>query len=121
MSKAIDIVIGLVSNFFIFMLWVYEMIVASDIPVEIPFHDFVSISSLLVISLIIYSFYIRKTKHIQMNMLLLLIPLFLWFMSIQQALTYHYHKYDTLVSIIGFSVVLVTILQLIYGKVKNRI
>lgn len=97
------------------------MVVTSDIPVEMFYKDSVIITCMLVLFLIIYSVYTRKTKYILMNMILLLIPLLLWFMSMQQALTYLYHKFDTLVSTIGFSIALISLSQLIYSKVKIKI
>jgi len=121
MNKIKDIFIGLGVSAFILIIWVYKMVVTSDIHVKISYKDSVVISCLLVLLLIIYSFYTRKTKYILMNMILLLIPLFLWFMSMQQALAYHYHKYDTVVSIIGFSIALISFLQLIYRKIKIKV
>jgi hypothetical protein len=120
MNKIKDIFIGLGLSTFALIIWVHKMVITSDIPVEISYKDSVVISCLLVLFLIIYSFYTRKTKYILMNTILLLIPLFMWFMSMQQALTYHYHKYDTLVSIIGFSITLISFLQLIYKRVKIK-
>lgn len=97
------------------------MLVTSDIPVEMSFNNAVVISCLLVLLLVAYSLYIRKNNFILMNIILLLIPLSLWFVSMQQALTYQYHRYDTIVSIIGFAAVLISFLQAIYSKVKNKI
>jgi len=45
------------------------------------------------------------------NNLILLISLLLWFMCMQQALTYNYHINDTLVSIIGFFITLIAFLK----------
>ncbi|MBU3144102.1 hypothetical protein [Clostridium sp. CF012] len=121
MNKIIDIFIGLGVSAFILIIWVYKMAVTSDIPVEMSYKDSVIIMCMLVSFLIINSFYTRKTKYILPNMILLLIPLFLWFMSMQQALTYNYHKYDTSVNIIGFSITLISFLHLIYRKVKIKV
>ncbi|MGH4125517.1 MAG: hypothetical protein ACREV6_21605 [Clostridium sp.] len=121
MNKIKDIFIGLGVSAFILIIWVYKMVVTSDIPVELSYTNSVVISCLLVLFLIIYSFYIRKTIYILMNTNLLLIPLFLWLMSMQQALTYSYHKYDTVVSIIGFAITLISFLQLICRKVKIKV
>lgn len=118
-SKLIDVVIALGANTFISMLWAYEMIITGDIPVEMSVKDCISISELLILFLLINSFYIRKTIYVEFNLILLLFPLLLWFISMKQALTYHYHKYDTIVSIIGFSVTLVSLFQLIHRKVKE--
>ena len=121
MNKIKDIFIGLGVSTLALIIWVYKMIVTSDIPVEMSYKYSIVIPCMLVLFLIIYSFYTRKTKYILVNTILLLIPLFLWFMSMQQALIYHYHKYDTLVSIIGFSITLISFLQLIYRKVKAKV
>lgn len=121
MNKIKDIFIGLGLSAFVLVIWVYKMVVTSDIPVQMFFKDSVIITCMLVLFLIIYIVYTRNTKYILMNTILLLIPLFLWFMSMQQALTYHYHKYDTLASIIGFSITLISFLQLIYNKLKIKV
>ncbi|MBM7871658.1 hypothetical protein JOC70_003168 [Clostridium pascui] len=119
MSKIKDIIIGFAVSILVLILWAYKMIVTSGIPVEMSFNDSVSISCLLFLALIVYSFYVRKTKYILMNIISLLIPLFLWGASMQQALTYNYYKYDTLVSIIGFFTILISFLQFVYWKVKK--
>ena len=121
MNKIKDIFIGLGVSTLALIIWVYKMIVTSDIPVEMSYKYSIVIPCMLVLFLIIYSFYTRKTKYILVNTILLLIPLFLWFMSMQQALIYHYHKYDTLVSVTGFSISLISFLQLIYRKVKAKV
>jgi hypothetical protein len=73
MNKIKDIFIGFGVSAFILIIWVCKMVITSDIPVEISYKDSVVISCLLVLSLILYSFYTRKTKYILMNMILLLI------------------------------------------------
>ncbi|MEG0775361.1 hypothetical protein [Clostridium sp.] len=117
-NKIKDIVIGFGISTFGLILWAYKMLVTSDIPIEMSSRDCILVSSLLVLVLIFYNIYARKTKYVLLNITFLLLPLFVWFMSMQLALTYHYHKYDTLVSIIGFSATLISFLQLTYWKVK---
>lgn len=119
MRKTIDVILGLGLNFFVFMLWISEMVIASDIPVEVSYKNFITISMLLVLCLIIFSFYIRNTKNIRLNTQMILIPLLLWFVSMQQALNFHYHEYDTIIDISGFSVTLVLFFQLVYRRKKN--
>lgn len=119
MKKSIDISLGICVNVFIFTVWVYKMIISSDIPVNITDDELKTATILLILCLITISFYIRKTRLLLVNILLLIIPLFLWFMSMQQALTYHYHNYDTQISIIGFSVTLILLLQIVYHKVRR--
>lgn len=119
MSKGKEAFIGLMANNFLCMLWIYKMIITSDIPVEMKYKDFIIISIVLIVFLLIYSFYIRKIKYSLINILSLLIPSSLWFATMKQALIYQYHKYDTIVSIIAYSITLFLILQLIYLKVRK--
>ena len=119
-NKIWDLFCCLGLNMFIFVLWVYEMLISSDIPVEVTFKEVISMLCVLVLFLALYSLYARKTKYLLVNSILILIPLFLWFISLQQALKYHYHKYDTLVSIIGFSFTMLTFTQLLYRKFRSK-
>ncbi|MBW9159463.1 hypothetical protein [Clostridium tagluense] len=119
MSKVTDIIIALGTSMFILILWAYEMLITSDIPVVYSFRNSVSISCMLFLFFVVYSFYIKNTKYIQLNIIFLVLPLFLWFIFMLQALIAHYHKYETIVCIIGFSVVFVPFIQLIYWKVKK--
>ena len=111
MSKIFDIIISILLNMFILLIWVYKMIITGDIPVKISFYEVIIIFILLILFLVIYSIYIKYTKFQMLNKLLLLIPLLLWFMSMQQALTYNYHNNDTLVSIMGFFIALIAFLK----------
>lgn len=49
MNKIMDILIGLGISMFMLVIWVYEMLVTSDIPVEMSFRDSVLISCLLIL------------------------------------------------------------------------
>ncbi|MCT4544675.1 MAG: hypothetical protein N4A63_14155 [Vallitalea sp.] len=122
-SKLIDIIISLILNTFSLLIWVYEMIIASDIPVKISYSDCILLISLLVLFLIIYYFYSIRTKYKLMNILLLLPSLYLWYMTMKQGLIHHFHKYDTLISIAGFIVILILIIHLIFRikKSKNQV
>ncbi|WAG71092.1 hypothetical protein LL036_06620 [Clostridium sp. CF011] len=119
MSKITDIIIALGLSMFMLILWAYKMLITSDIPAKISFKNSVLISCILFFLFIVYGFYIRNTKYIKLNIIFLVIPLFLWFMCMQQALTYHYQKYDTIVSILGFSATFILFIQFVYWKVKK--
>ena len=119
MDKFIDIIIGLGINIFILILFVFKMIVTSDVPVSMSLKECTFICILLISILLIYNFYINRTKFLLTNIIFILFPLFLWFTSMKQALIYNYHKYDTLTSIIGFSITLIPLLKLIYIKIKS--
>jgi hypothetical protein len=49
MNKIMDILIGLGISMFMLVIWVYEMLVTSDIHVEMLFRDSVLISCLLIL------------------------------------------------------------------------
>lgn len=61
------------------------MIIASDIPVVISTENFKGVSITLIITLVIYSVYILRTKHILMNIIFSILQLFLNFMSMKHA------------------------------------
>lgn len=111
MSKKFDIIISILLNMFILLIWVYKMIITGNIPVKISFYEVIIIFILLILFLVIYSIYIKYTKFQMLNKLLLLIPSLLWFISMQQALTYNYHNNDTLVSIMGVFIALIAFLR----------
>ncbi|MGK0465512.1 hypothetical protein [Clostridium sp.] len=133
-NKVMDIFIGICLSAFTLIIWVYQSVVTSDIHVETSHKDSVVIICMLGLFLIIYSFYIRKTKYILLNTHLLSIPAMLWFMNMMNAIhyyiygtvvsllgysaIYHYDKFDTIVSIIGFSATFISLIQFIYCK-KN--
>ena len=121
MNKISDIIIGLGINMFLFVLWIYKMIVASDIPVSISSNTVINMIFLLVIVLMMYSIYIKNTRYLLINFFLLVPCLLLWFMTMKQALTYNYHQNDTLISIIGFCITTIVFIQIIYKKFKNKI
>lgn len=111
MSKIVDITVCILLNMFILLIWVYKMIITGDLPIKISFYEVIVTFILLVLFLVIYSTYIKYSKFQMLNKLLLLIPLSLWVMSMQQALTYNYHNNDTLVSIMGFFIALIAFLR----------
>lgn len=119
MDKFIDIIIGLGINIFILILFVFKMLVTSDVPVSMSLKECTFICILLISILLIYNFYINRTKFLLINIIFILFPLFLWFTSMKQALIYNYHKYDTLTCIIGFSIILILLLKIIYIKIKR--
>lgn len=121
MNKIMDILIGLGISMFMLVIWTYEMLVTSDIPVQMSFRDSVLISCLLILSLMLYVLYVRKTKYISISILLITIPSLLWFISMEQALIYHYHRYNTLVSIIGFFINSTLFLGTIYWGAKRKV
>lgn len=101
MSKLIDIYLEGIFFIVSIILWLYVLLISSDIPVKISQNEFViSIISLLLFGLF-YSFYVRKTKRDVVGVPLL-IPLAFWLLSMVEAIKYNYQIYNTIISIIGF-------------------
>lgn len=119
-NKVWDVISCIGINIFNFVIWVYKMLVTSDISVEISLNDTILISSLLALTLIIYSFYVRKTKCLLTNIIGLLLPLFLWSMSMIQSLIHQYRKYDTFISSMGFLMTMIILINLIYRKISIK-
>ena len=71
MKKSIDTVLGICLNVFIFIVWVYQMTISSDVPVNITDNELKTTTILLILCLIAVSFYIRKTRLLLLNILLL--------------------------------------------------
>ena len=104
MSKIIDIFLESVFFVLSIILWLYELLISSDIPVNIFRKEFI----ILLISLLLfgafYSFYVRKSQREVMGVSLL-IPLAFWLSSMIDAIKYNYQIYDIIISIIGFVII----------------
>lgn len=103
MSKLIDIYLEAVFFVVSIILWLYVLLISSDIPVNISKNEFIiSIISLLLFGLF-YRFYVRKSKR-EVIGVPLLIPLAFWLSSMVDAIKYNYQIYNTIISIIGFTI-----------------
>ncbi|MBX9184464.1 MULTISPECIES: hypothetical protein [Clostridium] len=103
MSKLIDIYLEAVFFVVSIILWLYVLLISSDIPVNISKNEFIiSIISLLLFGLF-YRFYVRKSKR-EVIGVPLLIPLAFWLLSMVDAIKYNYQIYNTIISIIGFTI-----------------
>ncbi|MDO5779361.1 MAG: hypothetical protein Q4Q02_02445 [Clostridium sp.] len=103
MSKLIDIYLEVIFFIVSIILWLYVLLISSDIPVQISKNEFIiSIISLLLFGLF-YSFYVRNTKR-EVVGVPLLIPLAFWLLSMVDAIKYNYQIYNTIISIIGFTI-----------------
>ncbi|SCJ83192.1 hypothetical protein [Clostridium saudiense] len=103
MSKLIDIYLEAVFFVVSVILWLYVLLISSDIPVNISKNEFIiSIISLLLFGLF-YRFYVRKSKR-EVIGVPLLIPLAFWLLSMVDAIKYNYQIYNTIISIIGFTI-----------------
>lgn len=103
MSKLIDIYLEAVFFVVSIILWLYVLLISSDIPVNISKNEFIiSVTSLLLFGLF-YRFYVRKSKR-EVVGVPLLIPLAFWLLSMVDAIKYNYQIYNTIISIIGFAI-----------------
>lgn len=103
MSKLIDIYLEAVFFVVSIILWLYVLLISSDIPVNISKNEFIiSIISLLLFGLF-YRFYVRKSKR-EVIGVPLLIPLAFWLLSMVDAIKYNYQIYNTIISIVGFTI-----------------
>lgn len=119
LDKPTDIIICISASSFIFVLWIYEMLATSDYPIQVSFVTVITLSILLISFLLGYSIYIRHTRYLLLNLLFLVIPLCLWFITMLHALTYNYHKNDTLINILGFSTTIIILIEIIWKKIKK--
>ncbi len=121
MSKFVDIFLGIAFFIVSIILWLYVLLISSDIPVNISKNEFIiSLMSLLLFG-ILYSFYIKNSKRKIIGMLLL-IPLGFWITDMVNAIKYNYQIYNTILSIIGFCITVYCIGVSIYKfVVYNKI
>ena len=119
MNKIIDIVMGLILSLFARLILIYKALAASDIPVTMDLDEYKQILCLLIFILILYSFYIKKTKYTLLNIAFLLFPLAFCYTFMKQSLQYNYTKYDTLSNVFIFLVILIIFLQLTYKEIKK--
>lgn len=102
MNKLIDISVGIILFIISIILWLYTLLIAYDIPMNIDKKEFIiSLVSLLLFGLI-YSFYIINSKRKTVSALLL-IPLVFWFSDMINAIQYNYQTYHTILTVIGFT------------------
>lgn len=107
MKKAADLFISLILSIWTFLIFAYNIILSSDIPVSISLKELINFVIVILIYIIIQLFYIKKTKLYLLNLTLLILPVTFWGITLLGALTYKYHKYDTILDIIGFSSTLI--------------
>ncbi|EDS77312.1 hypothetical protein CBC_A0736 [Clostridium botulinum C str. Eklund] len=119
MKNITEILILIGISIFSFLIFVYHVIIASDIPVNISYNEFILFIKLDIVYLIIYIIYIiKKASYIKANIFLLLFQMGFAFIGLVNDIHYKYHKYCTLISIISFSIKIIILILLIYKLVK---
>lgn len=101
MNKLIDIFLEFTFFVISIILWIYSMLISSDIPVNISKNEFIVLLISFILFVVFYSIYLRKGKRKEI-IILLLIPSVLWLFDMIYAIRYNYQTYDTILSIIGF-------------------
>jgi hypothetical protein len=101
MNILINVLVKCSIALWFFLIWCYTMLISSDIPVAISYDEMRNIVLTLIGSTILTLVY---TKIASDNNLFFFIgiPAFLWGASMTQSLIYSYHKYYTLLSVVGF-------------------
>ena len=119
MKMFLDVMSCVGMTIFMLIIWFYGILVSSDIPVNVTFNELLTILILLVVFLITYSLYVRKTRYPIVNLIFLLFPLGLWYIGMTQSLKHNYHPYTTVIDISGFFINLISFVQCIIRKFKN--
>lgn len=112
MIKLKDLLICLGLFIFGFLIWLYKMILASDIPVNITIKELIGLLIVIFIYTTLQYFYLKKfnSNLFLLNLLFTIILLLLWCENLVTALIYNYHIYDTISDIIGLVSVLIIII-----------
>ena len=124
MSKLKDFFICLGLFIFGVLILGYKMIISGDIPVESSFIELAGLFISILIYIILQYFYVKKIKSnlVLLNSILLIILLVFWLINLITAITYNYHKYDTISDIIGCISIIFTLgLFNCSGSTKNSL
>ncbi|GEC93794.1 hypothetical protein [Brevibacillus brevis] len=83
------------------LLWGFQMILASDMPVSISFDEMQSMVLTLLVSTIITAFYVKIIPDTHLYFFLTL-PTLIWGFSMVNSISKNYHVYDTIITVSGF-------------------
>ncbi|MED1996177.1 hypothetical protein [Brevibacillus formosus] len=83
------------------ILWLYKMLLSSDMPMSISSDEMQYMILTLFISTIVALIYVKFTSNTRL-VYFLVIPSFLWGFSMVQSLIKSYHEYNTIITIAGF-------------------
>lgn len=119
MNKFVDIFLELIFFAISIMLWIYEILISSDIPINISKNEFMVLAISFILFGVFYSFYMKKSKRKE-GVILLLIPLLFWLFNMIEAIRYNYETYCTILSILGFATTGYCIGLSIYKLVINK-
>lgn len=118
MNKIIDVFLGIMFFIISIMLWLYLMLVSSDIPVNISRYEFINLLIALLLFGVLYSFYINKSNT--KISVILLIPLGFYLSSMIDAINCSYQRDYTIISTMGFITILYCIGLSIYRLLNNK-
>ncbi|MBO3444907.1 hypothetical protein [Clostridium sp. CCUG 7971] len=120
MNKGLDIIISLSINIFLALTWAVFMILTGDIPVVLEVYDAMGIIIALVAVTSVYSLYLRKSRCNLLNLIQTSGLLFIWGMCLVDELKYSYNQVARIVEIIGFGLILVVFIQIVFNMVKSK-
>lgn len=112
MKIVLKIILGILAAGWFLLLWCYNMLLSSDIPVNISDEELHSFLVIFVLSIFLTLAYVKFVDDTKLHYFLS-IPTLMWGLTTINSLTYHYHPYDTLMDCLGFigcvSVILLSI------------
>ncbi|MBU8713188.1 hypothetical protein KM924_11830 [Brevibacillus parabrevis] len=83
------------------VLWLYKMMLSSDIPMSISSAEMQNMILTLLISTITVLLYVKLSSSTEL-FYFLVFPAFLWGFSMVQSFMNSYHEYNTLMAVSGF-------------------
>lgn len=120
MNKGLDIIISLSINILLALTWAVFMILTGDIPVVLEVSDAMGIIIALVVLILLYSFYLRKTRLNLLNLIQTSGSLYIGGTCLVGELKYSYNQVARIVEIIGFGLILLVFIQIVFNIVKSK-
>lgn len=99
------------------ILWLYKMLLSSDIPMSISSDEMQNMVLTLLVSTIVVLLYVKVTSNTTL-FYFLVIPSFLWGFSMVESLIKGYHEYHTIITITGF-ISSIVILRICYLRARR--
>jgi len=119
LTKRIDTVIGLILSIIALSIWIYRMILTSDIPIVITQQQFIIFMIIISFYTVIQFGYIIKTKRYILNIIYLAFPSIIWTLTLNDTLPQGYNKFDTISVVFGGGIVILAFLYCSYKALKK--
>lgn len=103
------------------LMWANFMILTGDIPVVLDVSEVKGITIALLVTVLLYSLYLRKSRLNLLNLVQIIPLLFLWGMCLVEELKFSFHPFARIVEIVRFGLVLIVFLQILFKITKSII